>query len=321
MAGLFCIIFFGKITAKYSEAQSQWSDNRHRLGCVQLTSAGIHNYRCFAAQYLLMQNGYILVIALLVLGACHPNPYKATNKAYTKQAKKLAGQLKPLPPISTVNNGEHTVGTTNFGLRKPNYVILHHTAQNSCDETLKTFTLARTQVSAHYVVCRNGVIHHILNDYLRAWHGGTSKWGNATDINSSSIGIEIDNNGNEPFSEAQLSSLLVLLDTLKTRHGIPAANFIGHGDIAPGRKVDPSVLFPWKRLSDEGFGIWWNDTTNLQLPATFEPIQALRIVGYDVKDTANAIAAFKRKFLQVDRSHTLTDADKKVLYSLMKKSM
>jgi N-acetylmuramoyl-L-alanine amidase len=262
-----------------------------------------------------------LLVLCILLFACHPNPYKATNKAYTQQAKKLANQLKPLPPASPVNNGEYAVGTTNFGLRKPNFVILHHTAQNSCDETLKTFTLTRTQVSSHYVICRNGTIHQMLNDYLRAWHGGASKWGNSTDINSNSIGIEIDNNGSEPFSEAQVSSLLVLLDTLKKRHSIPNANFIGHGDIAPGRKVDPSVLFPWKQLSDKGFGIWWDDTTNLQVPPDFNSIQALRIVGYDVKDTSNAIAAFKRKFLQQDKSRTLTDADRKVLYSLMKKSM
>ena len=96
------------------------------------------------------------------------------------------------------------VGTTNLSMRRANFVIIHHTAQNSCEQTLQTFTLPRTQVSAHYVICKDGTVHHMLNDLLRAHHAGVSKWGNTTDLNSSSIGIELDNNGFEPFSEALL---------------------------------------------------------------------------------------------------------------------
>ncbi len=135
------------------------------------------------------------------------------------------------------------VGTTNFGLRKPGFVIIHHTAQNSCEQTLQTFTLPRTQVSAHYVICKDGTVHHMLNDYLRAWHGGRASWGNDKDINSSSIGIELDNNGYDSFPAAQINSLLTVLDTLKLKYAIPAANFIGHADIAPTRKNDPNVTF------------------------------------------------------------------------------
>ncbi|MEN9600225.1 MAG: hypothetical protein RL596_2546, partial [Bacteroidota bacterium] len=80
-------------------------------------------------------------------------------------------------------------------MRKPSYVIIHHTAQHSTDETLKTFTLPRTQVSAHYVIGKDGVVYQMLNDYLRAWHAGNSRWGNQLDMNSASIGIELDNDG------------------------------------------------------------------------------------------------------------------------------
>ena len=145
------------------------------------------------------------------------------------------------------------IGTVNFDLRKPNFVIIHHTAQNGCPETLHTFTIPQSQVSAHYVICKDGTVHHMLNDYLRAWQAGLSKWGNNTDINSSSIGIELDNNGFEYFTDPQINSLLILLDTLKNKYKIPQENFIGHGDIAPGRKVDPNWRFPWKLLADHGF--------------------------------------------------------------------
>ena len=112
------------------------------------------------------------------------------------------------------------VGTTNFNLRKPNFVIIHHTAQNSCDQTLKTFTLPRTQVSAHYVICKDGTVFHMLNDYFRAWQAGLARWGNSTDINSNSIGIELDNNGFELFTDSQLTSLSRLLGSLKTAYNI-----------------------------------------------------------------------------------------------------
>jgi N-acetylmuramoyl-L-alanine amidase len=158
----------------------------------------------------------------------------------------------------------------------------------------------------------------MLNDYLRAWHGGVSKWGSLTDINSASIGIELDNNGFESFTEPQMTSLMVLLDTLKKRHGIPTANFIGHADIAPTRKNDPNVFFPWKQLADRGFGVWYADTTGILVPENFNSVYALRIVGYDTKDTIAAMRAFKRHFVQ-DSTRGFNDADRKILYSLMKK--
>jgi N-acetylmuramoyl-L-alanine amidase len=263
-----------------------------------------------------------LIVFITACFSCSRTPYSATNRSYKKQAKAHAKTIRQQPAMFTTDYGNppYWVGTTNFNLRKPNYVIIHHTAQNSCQQTLQTFTLPRTQVSAHYVICKDGTIHHMLNDYLRAWQAGVSKWGNNTDINSCSVGIEIDNNGFETFTEPQINSLMQLLDTLKHKYAIPTANFIGHADIAPTRKNDPNVTFPWKRLADKGFGLWY-DTTTDSLPGNFNSLQALKIVGYDVKDSTAAITTFKRKFLQQDKSTTLTDDDKRVLYSLMKKSM
>ena len=167
--------------------------------------------------------------------------------------------------------GKYWVGTTNFNLRKPNYVVIHHTAQDSTAQTLKTFTMTKTQVSAHYVIGRDGRVYHMLNDYLRAWHGGVARWGNNTDLNSCSIGIELDNNGLEPFAEPQITSLMHILGGLKKTYNIPTANFIGHSDIAPGRKTDPSALFPWKRLAGAGFGLWYDAGP---LPSPFVPDSA-----------------------------------------------
>lgn len=259
---------------------------------------------------------YAAVLLSMTLSFCNSGQYATTNKSYKKQAKALSKELRSSPRKQTIETSAAWVGTTNFNLRKPNIVIIHHTAQKSCDQTLKTFTMPKTQVSAHYVICKDGTIHHMLNDYLRAWHGGVGRWGNINDINSSSIGIEIDNNGFDAFNESQVNALLQLLDTLKKKYSIPTANFIGHADVAPTRKNDPNVLFPWKTLADKGFGLWWSDTTGVAVPAEFNALQALRIIGYEVKDSSATINAFSRKYLQLDSSKVLDDSGRKVLYSL-----
>ena len=261
----------------------------------------------------------VLVVTIIFFMGCSTNPYQSANRSYKKQVKLFATELKKEPTgVDSTPAPAFWIGTTNFGLRKPNFVIIHHTAQKACDSTLKTFTLAQTQVSAHYVICKDGTIHHMLNDYLRAWHAGNSKWGNVTDVNSISIGIELDNNGFEPFAEAQMNSLLLLLKKLKKEYAIPTANFIGHADIAPKRKVDPNKYFPWELLSKNGFGYWY-DTTGIKLPQGFNAIQSLRVIGYDTRDTVVAIRAFKLHFVQNDTTLVLTDADRKIIYELSNK--
>jgi len=265
----------------------------------------------------LLYPAFIFLLATLSL-SCHRSPYAEANQFYKKQAKAFAKTLRQAPFKDSLPAVAAWTGTVNFNLRKPNFVILHHTAQNSCAQTLNTFTNPKTEVSAHYVICRDGTIHHMLNDYLRAWHGGAARWGSLTDINSSSIGIELDNNGAEPFLEPQINSLLLLLASLKKAYNIPAANFIGHADIAPSRKVDPSRFFPWKTLADNGFGLWYGDTTNVQLPAHFNHVDALRMIGYDVRDSTAAVRAFRLHFLQ-DSLPLIDEPARRVLYSLYKR--
>jgi N-acetylmuramoyl-L-alanine amidase len=275
-----------------------------------------------------------LLLGSLFLIACARNPYAATNRVYRQQVKTLARQLlaqPPQPPTDSLPPTPYWVGTVNFNLRKPNYVIIHHTAQDSTAQTLKTFTLVKTQVSAHYVIGRDGKTYHMLNDYLRAWHGGAARWGGITDINSVSIGIELDNNGTEPFAEAQLASLLRVLAYLKKSYNIPATNFIGHGDIAPVRKNDPSAFFPWQRLAVRGYGLWYDaavltDTTAAPFAADSlghlmgpTPAEALHVIGYDTRDLPAAIQAFKRHFAPGQTGPELSELDRRILWNLYRK--
>jgi N-acetylmuramoyl-L-alanine amidase len=158
----------------------------------------------------------------------------------------------------------------------------------------------------------------MLNDYFRAWHGGVSKWGTVTDINSVSLGIELDNNGVDEFPDSQISSLLTLLAGLKKTYNIPASNFIGHADIAPPRKQDPSAKFPWKRLAESGYGNWYDPVLD-SVPAGFNHLHGLKMIGYDVKDTTAAILAFKRHFIQTDLTPVIGINEKAIINNLLKK--
>ncbi len=266
-----------------------------------------------------MKNYFYAIIALFILNSCKTNPYRLSDRSYKKQInayRKSIGNADTKP----LENGQTTkwISTVNFNLRKPNFVVIHHTAQDSLQQTLRTFTLSKTQVSAHYVISDDGTVVQMLNDYLRAWHGGNASWGKNTDINSASIGIELDNNGFEPFSEAQINSLVALLTRLKKDYNIPTANIIAHSDIAPSRKSDPSAFFPWKNLAALGFGFWPEDQLE-KAPDYFNVEQALRIIGYNAQNLSSAIKAFKLHYIQTEVDDTLDEKTINTIYSIYKK--
>lgn len=261
-------------------------------------------------------------IPLCLWSACSTSKYAATNKVYKEKANDFGNTLKAMPPVnqfvdSLALESQSFIGSVNFGIRKPNYVILHHTAQESTDKTINTFLLKRTETSAHYIVGRDGKVVQMVNDYLRANHAGVGKWGNNADLNSGSIGVELDNTGKEPYSAEQIRSLLALLSTLKKKYNIPVANFIGHSDIAPGRKIDP-YKFPWKDLAYKGFGLWYDAILQIP-PDNFDAIAALRIIGYNVSNKSAAIKAFKIHFVQKDENPVLSQSDQMILFNLYKK--
>jgi len=272
-------------------------------------------------QTLIMRRIILLLAFILPMAiSCSKNAYTSTNKKYKQHSRELAKLYReyPVSDSSGLSYAPEWVGTTNFSVRRPNFVVIHHTAQKSCEQTLQTFTLERTEVSSHYVICKDGTVHHMLNDLLRGHHAGVSKWGNATDLNSSSVGIELDNDGFEPFTDAQINSLLEVLGRLKRAYNIPTANYVGHADVAVGRKVDPNRYFPWKKLAENGFGHWY-DTASVTVPQGFNALNALRIIGYDTRKPDAAIQSFKIHFVQNDTTRIINEADKKILYDLMKK--
>lgn len=208
--------------------------------------------------------------------------------------------------------------SNNFDARRPNYVILHYTSSADAERALRTLTNPLTKVSAHYLIARDGKIYQLVDEGARAWHAGLSYWGGDRDMNSASLGIELDNDGEEPFAEPLIAALMRLLADIKERYAIPAANFLGHADVAPRRKGDPGRRFPWQRLAAGGFGLWCGPPY-APAPRGADDALLLAAFGYDISDLAAAIGAFKTHFVPDGDAGTLTNEDRALLQCLIGK--
>ncbi|MCL1635833.1 N-acetylmuramoyl-L-alanine amidase [Luteimonas sp. SX5] len=208
------------------------------------------------------------------------------------------------------------VPSPNHEPRRPILIVLHATEQDGVQESLDTLRTGNSggPVSAHYLLGRDGGLYQLVSDDLRAWHAGPGRWGTITDVNSVSIGIELDNDGESPFPPEQIAGLLRLLDDLCERHGIPRTQIVAHADFAPTRKRDPGRLFPWKQLADAGFGRW-PDADAGDPPAGFDPWLALQLVGYPLDDRAATVRAFHRHFRGIE-TDVLDDEDLRILHAL-----
>lgn len=208
------------------------------------------------------------------------------------------------------------VPSPNHDLRRPVLIVIHYTEQDSVQRSLDTLRSRNSggPVSAHYLIGRDGQRYQLVSDERRAWHGGAGSWGTITDINSASIGIELDNDGRSPFAQAQIDSLLVLLEDLCTRLRIPRTQVVGHQDFAPTRKIDPGPLFPWRRLAEAGFGRW-PAADAPPAPDSFDPWAALRLVGYPLDDREATVRAFRNHFRGLDGGE-LDAEDLRILHAL-----
>lgn len=139
-------------------------------------------------------------------------------------------------------------------------LVLHYTGLPTVERALDVLSREDCKVSSHYVVDVDGRIIQMVPEELRAWHAGISYWNGETDINSASIGIEIQNpghdNGYPEFPEIQMQAIAALSRDIIERHGIEPRHVLAHSDIAPGRKIDPGEKFDWKWLADQGVGLW-----------------------------------------------------------------
>ncbi len=181
-------------------------------------------------------------------------------------------------------------------------VVIHYTEMESAEAALDRLCDPGAGVSAHYLISEAGEVTRLVPEGKRAWHAGASYWRGHKDVNSASIGIELDHPGHalgyRDFSEAQFAALVPLVARIVKDHDIPRANVVGHSDVAPARKIDPGELFPWDRLA--GYGLCLPRPEKLELGDPFDNdgafYLALERFGYDVTDGRKAVEAFQRRW-------------------------
>lgn len=215
-----------------------------------------------------------------------------------------SGRL-PSPDLVTDVPGAIWHPSPNFGDRrgglKPELIVLHYTAMDNADAALERLCDPVHEVSSHYLVGRQGQLWQLVAEDMRAWHAGAGGWRGREDVNSRSIGIEIDNDGRSPFSELALVRLESLLDSLLERYRLTPEAVIGHSDIAPERKHDPGPRFDWRRLARNGLAVWPDplESTPAATPEHFA--RACRVFGYPDAPHVDLLRAVRSRFRPVAR--------------------
>lgn len=211
--------------------------------------------------------------------------------------------------------------------QSPSMIIIHYTGTLTADEAKIRFcdnqpTDSIGRISPHYMIGERAEIYQFVDEDKRAWHAGRASWGNNTDINSASIGIEIWNTGHEyhfeDFIPDQINTLIELISDIRTRWNIPDKNILGHSDVAPGRKLDPGEKFPWDKLAASGIGLL-PQISGLTKSDADHFFDKLRTYGYSYTDHPPILLSeFRRHFLpHLMGIKTITDEDIKMIDCLM----
>jgi N-acetylmuramoyl-L-alanine amidase len=224
--------------------------------------------------------------------------------------------------IISTNKGSQQVDGITYTSKGQNFrqrfIIVHYTVS---DRERSIDLLTNKDVSSHYLITdkENEPIYYLVDENKRAWHAGVSSWGNFSNLNDNSIGIEIVNKGFDmkngkmsfyEFPSWQVHKTAVLLLDLVKRYNIEPQNILGHSDIAPQRKQDPGPLFPWKELYENyGIGMWYNEADIKKHKDSFsratipEVQKELKKFGYEINisgeydvQTKNVITAFQFHF-------------------------
>lgn len=244
---------------------------------------------------------------------------------YTNQAcKKLSmGFYRPPNDARYLNYGARPAGIV------IDTIVIHHTVVGYAESyrLLANADGLSPTVSAHYLINEDGRIDNLVDDVHMAWHAGKSRWKTHESLNKNSIGIELVNNStdasccfkldheecalafdtvqciNIPFPELQIGALIDLIKCLKSEHtAIQNSNVVGHMDIAPNRKLDPGILFPWAKLHQYGIGIY---SLKAHSAAPVADLHKFGDRGYDIRTLKHNLYTFGYGY--IDRSTDVFD--------------
>ena len=208
------------------------------------------------------------------------------------------------------------------------FVVVHYTATNN-EYSIKE--LISNRVSAHFLVLDedDNIIYNLVPLDQRAWHAGASSFRGRTNLNDTSIGIEIVSDGiardrrNDPnryppydayleYKPIQIEKVAQIIKYVSARYNIPAKNIVAHSDIAPSRKKDPGAKFPWKELYEKyDIGAWYNESDKqafmneekFNATSISDIKEELRKYGYEInrtnewdRDSRDVVYAFQLHF-------------------------
>ena len=222
-------------------------------------------------------------------------------------------------------------------------IIIHYTALKNTLEAISYLCKKEKKVSSHYLISQNGNVYNLVDDKYRAWHAGQSFWHAITDINSISIGIELDynpNGKNNKFSIKMIYSLKKLIRNLQKNYKINKNGILAHSDIAPFRKKDPGKHFPWQSLSSSNLVMslknlkkneikimekWFNNI-NLRSKKK-KTILALSLIGYDTREVHKndklynkLLSAYRIRYLnsgEINKNKSIYDTLIKHLFNFL----
>lgn len=166
------------------------------------------------------------------------------------------------------SGGEHIKPSVEF-IRSPNFnsrngtkidhIIVHNT-DSTFDSAINTFKSTDSQVSAHYIINRNGQIVQMVEDSNRAWHAGDGI------MNSRSIGIEhVADENNKGLTSEQEKASIDLIKSLMSDYAISLDNVKPHRDVSTMKGGTDCPKWIWK--DDSNFEEWKNAKLKIDLPS------------------------------------------------------
>ncbi|WP_336182245.1 N-acetylmuramoyl-L-alanine amidase [Fusobacterium polymorphum] len=234
---------------------------------------------------------------------------------------------------STVRNmGKFQVDSSSYVAIGKNeriqFIVVHYTA---IDNVASIRELTTNKVSSHFLVLDedDNKIYNLVPLEQRAWHAGASAFRGRTNINDTSVGIEIvsdgiareyraDPNPYHPYDHyvdykpIQIEKVAQIIKYVAEKYNVPARNIVAHSDIAPSRKKDPGAKFPWKELYDKyNIGAWYDeadkqtfmDEEKFKATPIREIKDELRKYGYEInrfdewdKESKDVVYAFQLHF-------------------------
>ena len=208
------------------------------------------------------------------------------------------------------------------------FIVVHYTA---IDNAASIKELTTNKVSSHFLVLEedDNKIYSLVPLEQRTWHAGASAFRGRTNINDTSVGIEIVSDGiakefiSDPnpyhpydhyvdYKPIQIEKVAQIIKYVAEKCNVPARNIVAHSDIAPSRKKDPGAKFPWKELYDKyNIGAWYDeadkqtfmDEEKFKATSIREIKDELRKYGYEInrfdewdKESKDVVYAFQLHF-------------------------